>query len=196
LTASGYSDGLNSCEATMTHPAIPLMTALAALAACAPAPVSQTRIGPDGRPLPVVYRISAADVPRIQTRMRDSLNTLRAARGLPPVELNAQLTSAAATQARDMAAQGRPWHFGADGSSPIDRVRRVGYTGRFLGELVSETYETELETLTGWMEVRESRAVLLDPNMREIGFAWHQEASGKLWWAMTTGAPGGAGAAS
>jgi len=173
----------------MTHPAIPLMTAMAALAACAPTPMSQTRMGPDGRPLPVVYRITPADVPRIQTRMRDSINTLRTARGLAPVELNAQLTSAAATQARDMAAQGRPWHFGADGSSPIDRVQRVGYTGRFLGELVSETYETELETLTGWMEGRETRSVLLDPSMREIGFAWHQEAAGKIWWAMTTGAP-------
>lgn len=173
----------------MSVPALPALTALAALAACAATPAAQNRMGPDGRPLPVVYRISASDVPRIQVRMRDGVNALRTARGLSPVELNAQLTSAAATQARDMAAQRRPWHFGADGSSPIDRVQRVGYTGRFLGELVSETYEAELETLAAWMEGRESRAVLLDPAMREIGFAWHQEASGKLWWTMTTGAP-------
>lgn len=170
-------------------PAVPALAALAALAACAAEPVSQTRMGPDGRPLPVVYRISAADAPRIQLRMRDAVTALRAARGLSPVELNAQLTSAAATQARDMAGQGRPWHFGADGSSPIERVQRVGYTGRFLGELVSETYETELETLAAWMEGRETRAVLLDPAMREIGFAWHQEQTGKLWWTMTTGTP-------
>lgn len=173
----------------MSVPALPALTALAALAACAATPAAQNRMGPDGRPLPVVYRISASDVPRIQVRMRDGVNALRTARGLSPVELNAQLTSAAATQARDMAAQRRPWHFGADGSSPIDRVQRVGYTGHFLGELVSETYEAELETLAAWMEGRESRAVLLDPAMREIGFAWHQEASGKLWWTMTTGAP-------
>jgi uncharacterized protein YkwD len=173
----------------MAAPAIPALTALAALAACAATPMSPTRVGPDGRPLPVVYRITAAEVPRIQTRMRDSVNTLRTARGLQPVELNAQLTSAAATQARDMASQQRAWHFGSDGSSPIQRVQRVGYTGLFLGELVSETYETELETLAGWMEVRETRAVLLEPRMREIGFAWHQEDSGKLWWTMTTGAP-------
>lgn len=180
----------------MTAPVVPLLAAMAALTACATTPVSQTRVGPDGRPLPVVYRINAADVPRIQLRMRDSVNTLRAARGLAPVELNAQLTSAAATQARDMASQGRPWHFGADGSSPIDRVRRVGYTGAFLGELVAETYETELETLAGWMEERETRAVLLDPNMRQIGFAWHQDAGGKIWWAMTTGGSVGMGTAS
>ncbi len=173
----------------MSAPAFTVLAALVALAACAPAPTSPTRVGADGRPLPVVYTISAADVPRIQTRMRDAISALRSARGLSSVELNAQLTSAAATQARDMASQGRAWHFGSDGSSPIQRVQRVGYSGQFLGELVAETYETELETLAGWMEVRESRAVLLDPAMREIGFAWHQEPSGKLWWAMSTGRP-------
>lgn len=172
-------------------PAIPAVVALAALAACAE-PANQVPLGPDGRPLPVVYRISAADVPRIQLRMRDAVSALRGARGLSAVEINAQLTSAAATQARDMAVQQRAWHFGSDGSSPIERVARVGYTGQFLGELVAETYESELETLAGWMETREARAVLLDPRIREIGFAWHQEASGKLWWALSLGAPAGA----
>ena len=173
----------------MTSPAYPLLAAAAALAACSTTPMSATRVGPDGRPLPVVYTISGAEGPRVQARMRDAVNALRSARGLSEVELNTQLTSAAATQARDMSRQGRAWHFGVDGSSPIERVQRVGYAGRFLGELVSETYETELETLAGWMEVRETRAVLLDPSMCEIGFAWHQEPNGKLWWAMTTGAP-------
>jgi len=175
----------------MTYPAYPALAALAAVAACAQTPVSQSRVGPDGRPLPVVYRIGASDGPRIQTRMRDAVSALRTARGLSPVELNAQLTSAAATQAQDMSRQSRAWHFGSDGSSPLQRVQRVGYTGVFLGELVAETYETELETLTGWMEVRESRAVLLEPRMREMGFAWFQETTGKLWWTMTTGAPAG-----
>lgn len=171
------------------HPALAAAAALTALAACDAPPAASNRIGPDGRPVQVVYRISASDAPRIQLRMRDALNALRGARGLPPVELNAQLASAAATQARDMSAQRRPWHFGADGSSPIERVQRVGYTGLFLGELISETYESELETLAAWMEERETRAILLDPRMREIGVAWFQEPSGKLWWAMTTGAP-------
>jgi len=176
-------------------PAAHVLAALAAVVACAPTPMSPTRMGPDGRPLPVVYRISAGDGPRIQVRMRDAVSALRRARGLAPVELNAALTSAAATQARDMSTQQRPWHWGADGSSPIERVARVGYTGVFLGELVSETYETELETLAAWMEERETRAVLLDPRMREIGLSWHQEGTGKLWWAMTTGAPAGVPAA-
>ncbi len=172
----------------MTNPVLASFAALILLAACASG-ATPMRMGPDGRPIPVVYRIRDADVPRIQVRMRDGINTVRASQGLMPVELNAELTSAAATHARDMAVQGRPWHFGSDGSSPIDRVQRVGYSGQFLGELISETFETELETLTAWLEGRETRAVLLDPRVREIGFAWHQEANGKLWWTLTTGAP-------
>lgn len=172
----------------MTSPHLAALAALTGLAACATAPMSATRLGPDGRPLPVVYRIGPNDGPRIRSRVRDGINTVRSQRGLAAVELNADLTTAAATHARDMSRQSRAWHFGSDGSTPIDRVTRVGYQGRFLGELVSETFETELETLTIWLETPETRGILLDPAMREIGFAWHQDDNGKLWWCLTTGA--------
>lgn len=170
----------------MPSPLYPALIALAALSACA-APSAQMRLGSDGRPVQVIYRIAEADVPRIQLRLRDGLNAVRRQQGLGPVEFNVQLTSAAATHARDISIQGRPWHFGSDGSSPVDRVRRVGYGGVFLGETLSETFETELETLTAWLEQRDTRAILLEPRVTEIGFAWHQEANGKLWWVLTTG---------
>ena len=147
------------------------------------------RMGPDGRPVPSVYRISDADAPRVQTRMRDGINTLRAQNGLAPLELNAQLTSAAATHARDMSFQSRPWHWGSDGSSPMQRVDRAGYRGEFVGELVSETFESETETLNAWMMERETRVVVLDPRARELGVSWHQDSNGKLWWAVVLGAP-------
>lgn len=187
FTATAMAKHHSFIGIVMTKPLFTVLAAVAMLAACAE-PAAQ-RMGTDGRPVPAVYRINAGDVERIQVRMRDSINTVRGQQGLSPVELNAQLTSAAATHARDMSVQGRPWHFGSDGSSPIDRVQRVGYPGQFLGELISETFETELETLTAWLEARETRTVLLEPRVREIGFAWHQEANGKLWWTLTTGAP-------
>lgn len=168
------------------------LVALVLLAGCVPSTQGAAMLlGPDGRPLPAVYRIAERDVPVIQARMRDAINTVRAQGGLAPVVLNLPLTSAAATHARDMSIQGRPWHFGSDGSSPIDRVGRVGYTGAFLGEAISETYETEIETLTAWLNQRDTRVILLDPRVREIGFSWYQEANGKLWWVLTTGAPAG-----
>jgi uncharacterized protein YkwD len=86
-----------------------------------------------------------------------------------------------------MSVQNRPWHFGSDGSSPIDRVQRVGYTGVMVGENISETYETELETLAAWMENQPTRDVILAANGRDLGFAWFQEPSGKIWWTMIVG---------
>ena len=116
------------------------------------------------------------------------VNTLRAAAGAPPLTFDATLTAAASTHSRDMAVQNRPWHFGSDGSSPLVRVQRAGFTGRLLGELISETYETELETLSAWMAAPDTRLVVLDPNARLLGFSWYQEDSGKIWWTAVTGA--------
>lgn len=157
------------------------------LAACgAPAP----QYGPDGRPLPQVYKISSGDEAKIQFRMLDGINALRQARGSAPVQMSSELTAAAKTHSRDMSVQNRPWHFGSDGSSPLDRVARVGYRGRLVGENISETYETELETLSAWMDVPETREVILDPRARDLGFAWYQESSGKIWWTLVMGQPG------
>lgn len=161
--------------------------ALAALAACTP--VSQSRIGPDGLPLPQIYRIDPGQTAEVQFRMLDSVNALRAAAGVPQVTLNAQLNAAAATHSRDMSVQNRPWHFGSDGSSPLERVRRVGYLGTVEGENISETYETEIETLGAWMSQPDTRAVILDREATQMGFAWFQEPSGKLWWTLVMGSP-------
>jgi len=163
-----------------------LFTAIALILAACAAPQPPT-LGPDGRPLPRVYRISAGQADEVQFRMLDSVNALRQAAGSGAVELNAQLTAAAATHARDMSVQNRPWHFGSDGSSPIDRVQRTGYPGQMLGETISETYETELETLAAWMDQPDTRRVILEPEARNMGFAWHQEANGKLWWTLVMG---------
>ena len=127
------------------------------------------------------------DKARIQYRMLDAVNALRRAAGAPEVELDAKLTAAAATHSRDMSVQNRPRHFGSDGSSPIDRVRRVGYDGMLLGENISETYETELETLGAWMEQPDTRRVIVDPDARKLGFSWYQESNGKIWWTLITG---------
>ncbi len=158
-----------------------------ALAACS---TPEPRFGPDGQPLPTVYKIRSGDTAKIQFRMLDAVNALRQAAGAPNVRLSSELTAASKTHSRDMSTQNRPWHFGSDGSSPLDRVARAGYSGRLIGENISETFETELETLSAWMETPETREVILDPRARDLGFAWHQESSGKIWWTLITGQPG------
>lgn len=162
-----------------------LVSALLALSACAAPP--PTQLGSDGKPLPRVYRIAAGQTSEVQFRMLDSVNSLRQAAGQPPLTLDSALTAAAATHSRDMSVQNRPWHFGSDGSSPLDRVRRVGYSGSLVGETISETYETELQTLAAWMEQEGTRRVILSPEARKMGFSWLQEDGGKIWWTMILG---------
>ncbi len=167
-----------------------LLSALIVLQGCAS--TTSPQLGADGKPLPRLYRIAPGATGKIEYGVVDSINALRQASGAQQVQLNAQLNAAAATHSRDMSVQNRPWHFGSDGSSPIDRVRRVGYSGTMLGENISETYETELETLAAWMEQPDTRAVILDKRATDVGFAWFQENSGKIWWTliMGSGRPG------
>jgi uncharacterized protein YkwD len=155
------------------------------LAACEAPPLQ-----PDGSAANRVYRIGDGSRDAVQLRMLDAVNALRRARNVPPLVLNAQLNAAAATHARDMSVQNRPWNFGSDGSSPILRAQRVGYAGVLLGELISETYETELQTLAVWMEDPVNRGIVLDPAARDMGFDFYQDPSGKIWWALEIGGPG------
>jgi len=157
------------------------------LAGCVGAGTEAVQLGADGKPLPRVYRITPAIAEQIPYRFLDSVNTMRRAKGAQPLAFNAALNAAAETHARDMSVQNRPWHFGSDGSSPLTRVQRAGYTGRLMGENISETYQTELETLSVWMESKDQRDIIMDPNAREAGFAWYQEEGGKIWWTLVTG---------
>lgn len=158
--------------------------ALFTLSACVePGPT----LGSDGKPLPRVYRISAGSTGKIQLRMQDSVNALRGASGASPLALNSHLTAAAATHSLDMSVQNRAWHFGSDASSPLDRVKRTGYPGIMRGENISETYETEVETLSAWMEKPGTRNVILDSKATHMGFSWHQDPNGKIWWTLVTG---------
>ena len=145
------------------------------------------QLGPDGQPLPKLYEIKPKDEGRVTYSLVDSVNALRQAANAQPLTLNPLLTAAAATHSRDMAVQNRPWHFGSDGSSPLLRVQRTGYPGIMLGENISETFENELETLAAWMELADTRSVILDPAARNLGVAWFQEPGGKIWWTLLTG---------
>ncbi|MEP3345069.1 MAG: CAP domain-containing protein [Litoreibacter sp.] len=168
----------------MTRLLLILTSTFLALAACTP--VGPTT-GADGQPVQRVYRIKAKDTANIQFRVLDSVNALRVAAGTGPLELDSQLTAAAATHARDMSVQNRPWHFGSDGSSPLDRVSRSGYLGELIGENISETYENESETIAAWMDTPSTREVILSPRAKKLGVSWFQEPNGKIWWTMVTG---------
>ncbi|MBM9593821.1 CAP domain-containing protein [Roseitranquillus sediminis] len=173
----------------MKRSSLLLVPAFLALVACAP--TAEPRLDAQGRPLPQVYRIRASQTDEIQFRLLDAVNSLRQASGAQALRLDSQLNAAARTHSRDMAVQNRPWHFGSDGSSPLERVRRVGYSGTFLGETISETFETEIETLGAWMNDPATRRIILDNRATDLGFSWYQENNGKIWWTLVTGRSGG-----
>jgi uncharacterized protein YkwD len=151
---------------------------LTALSACVTSTANNGRPG-DGT---VVVRMSRIGVDKVQYRHLDAVNAIRQSRGLAPVALNADLIRAAQGHASDMSRQNRPWHFGSDGSSPLDRLARVGYAGEFVGENVSETFEDDFNTLDVWMNDPLAQSVILDSAATQMGLAWHQDANGKLWW--------------
>ena len=97
------------------------------------------------------------------------------------------LSTAAMRHSKDMADQNRPWHWGSDGSSPLDRAQQAGFYGKVVGENISETYENDTQTLSAWMGVPDTRDVMLNPAATQIGFGWYQESSGKVWWTLVTG---------
>ena len=157
------------------------------IAACGVVP--EEKLAADGKPLPKLYDLATVDAVTLQFRMLDAVNALRSGAGLNQLTFNAKLTAAAATHSRDMALQNRPWHFGSDGSSPLERAERVGYENQFLGETISETYESEILTLAAWIKDDATRFILMDRGATEMGFSWFQEPNGKIWWTLVTGGP-------
>ncbi|WP_308916192.1 CAP domain-containing protein [Jannaschia sp. LMIT008] len=168
--------------------ALLLLTGTALSACTTPAPPT---IGPDGQLLPQAYRITGAVAREIPGNALQAVNALRAGAGAPPVRLDDALTRAARVHSRDMSLQNRPWHFGSDGTNPIDRARRAGYGGRLLGEAVAETFETETQTIAAWAQERGTRRVLVDRTATDMGFSWFQEPGGKIWWTLNMGAGAG-----
>ena len=154
------------------------LAAMLALAACQTAP--QATLGPDGKPIPVAYRITPKEEAQIPVRLLGQVNILRQQSGLAPLALSPQLNAASMAHARDMAAQNRAWHFGSDGASALDRAKRQGYFGPLIGENISETYENEISTLSAWMQARDTRDVIMDPSATQLGIGWLQEPTNKI----------------
>jgi uncharacterized protein YkwD len=135
----------------------------------------------------VVTRLTDKDVAIIQFRQLDTINAIRQAKGIQPLALSGQLTSAANTHALDMSRQNRPWHFGSDGSSPVDRIARAGFAGGLVGENISESFEDDLTTLKAWLQNPNARLSIEDPDAAYLGVGWYQEPNGKMWWVQVIG---------
>lgn len=160
--------------------------AFMALAACQPYYMAPPPV-PVGQPETDSGLVGDQEASQIPYRALQEINRLRVNISAPALTLDSQLTAAALAHSRDMSAQNRAWHWGSDGSSPMERARREGYTGELIGQNISESYEDEIQTLSAWMQTRSTRDVIMDQSATKLGFAWYQEPSGKFWWTLLTG---------
>lgn len=162
------------------------LTFILTLSACAQFnPSTPPRLDETGASVQGIYPVTPENIDRVRERALETVNNTRVASGLAPVVLDPALVSAADGHSRSMAEQRRAWHFGPDGSSPMDRARRAGFVGVVQGELVSETYESEVQAIATWMGTSSQRAILLNSTARRMGIGVYQEPNNKLWWTLT-----------
>lgn len=163
-----------------------VLAAAAFLTACVPMSSSKApRLDASGASTQGVYPVTTANIDAVRARAIETVNARRAAAGVGPVTLDTLLVTSADRGSASMSRQNRAWLYGDDGTTPSDRAARAGYQGELVGELVSETWENEIQTIDEWMRTPSQRSILLDPNAQRAGVGVYQEESMKLWWTLT-----------
>ncbi len=117
------------------------------------------------------------------------INTYRKQQGLKPLKLDAQLTSAAKAHSRDLAKWDRISHYGSDGSTPWDRVKRSGYKARLAAENVGTGQASFSEVLRGWKESEGHNKNLLirDADHMGIALVYDGRTEFKSFWTLVLG---------
>jgi uncharacterized protein YkwD len=118
----------------------------------------------------------------------EGLNQERARAGLSPLTENARLTAAATEHARDMARQQQLTHTGSDGSTPLARIARQGYTSRQVAENVAAGQQTPQEAMRTWLDSPPHRQNILGP-FSEVGAAHSQGEDVVPYWCVVFGKP-------
>jgi len=102
---------------------------------------------------------------------RDAINNYRRSKGLKPLKLDAELTTAARAHAQDLAKWDRISHYGSDGSNPWDRVKRAGYNAKLAAENVGTGQASFEEVLKGWQTSPGHNKNLLQTEAQHMGIA-------------------------
>lgn len=111
------------------------------------------------------YSISEVD-------MLVRINALRQEKGLGPLTLNGELSSAARAKASDMFAKNYWAHFAPDGSSsPWVFIKNSGYNYLYAGENLAKGFSESGEVVSAWMNSPSHRDNILSTKYKDIGFA-------------------------
>lgn len=120
---------------------------------------------------------------------REAINQYRKSKGLKPLKLDAELTTAARAHANDLAKWDRISHYGSDGSNPWDRVKRAGYNAKLAAENVGTGQVSFSEVLKGWQESPGHNKNLLQAEAQHMGIALVQDPKTefKTFWTLVIG---------
>lgn len=106
------------------------------------------------------------------------LNRLRAIEGVPPLKLNLKLCEAAEYQANELSHLGQLTYQDRQGRGPSERVKKVNYPYRALGEIVADA-PSWIDALHSWLQSSKHREIMLSTSFYEVGANIPRGASGK-----------------
>lgn len=134
--------------------------------------------------------------PATAQQMLDAVNRFRTAGAtcgtqrmpaVAPLALHERLVQAAQSHSDDQARMGRMRHEGSDGSTPWDRMARVGYPWRKAGENVARDIATVDAVTRAWMASPEHCHNIMSADFTEFGGAVTRGSDGTPYWTQVFG---------
>ena len=109
--------------------------------------------------------------------------------GAAPLQLSAMLSRAALAHAQDMARNSHFEHEGTDGSTPAERIARVGYRWKHVAENIAAGAPTAEAVVNGWLNSPGHCANIMGQAYREMGLAYALESKSDagIYWAQEFG---------
>ncbi len=130
--------------------------------------VSQVVLGQLALKFPQVLGYAAQISPDEIVRLT---NKQRHAGGLAAVNLDPQLSAAAAQKAADMFAKDYWAHVSSTGTQPWNFITQSGYEYRYAGENLARDFSDPSSVVSAWMNSPSHRENLLSDKYRDIGVA-------------------------
>jgi uncharacterized protein YkwD/stress response protein SCP2 len=114
-------------------------------------------------------------------------NSARGRTGLPPLAVDARLTTAAQAHCADMVARDFYAHTSPDGAQPWDRAAAAGSRLRTIGENIACGQRSPAEVVDGWMNSPGHRANILKREFTRIGIGFTGGGRAGTYWAQLFG---------
>lgn len=130
-----------------------------------------------------------AESPGPATLLLDGVNRTRAAAGIPPLQMNAQLNDAAMAQARHLATTGRLSHLGPNGKKLGERVQRAGYDYAETAENLASGPPDPTRIVSLWQSSPGHNRNMLNPTFSDAGIG-HVTSDSVDYWVVIFACPG------